>query len=87
MSDFFDVGQEFLAVRESPRPPSASVVASIEEEVGRMSDDDSEDDEAEDLARDFCIEHHIADRHEQYKILQLLETRIEDYRYPKVQPI
>ena len=49
LSDFFDVGQEFLAVRESPRPPSASVVASIEEEVGRMSDDDSEDDEAEDV--------------------------------------
>ena len=45
-----------------------------------------EDDEAADLAREFCVEHRVADRAEQYEILKLLETRIGDYRNPKQQP-
>ena len=41
-----------------------------------------EEDEAHHVARDFCIKHKIRDREKQYKLLNLLETRINDHRYP-----
>ena len=41
-----------------------------------------EEDEANNVARDFCIKHKIRDREKQYKLLNLLETRINDHRYP-----
>lgn len=41
-----------------------------------------EEDEANNVARDFCIKHKIRDREKQYKLLNMLETRINDHRYP-----
>ena len=41
-----------------------------------------EEDEANEVARNFCIKHKIRDREKQYKLLKLMEERINDHRYP-----
>ena len=43
-----------------------------------------EDDQAHDLARDFCVEHKIADKNEQHNVLVAIDTKIEEYRRPRI---
>ena len=35
------------------------------------------------MAKEFCVQNRVADRVEQYKILKLIETKIDHYRKPE----